>query len=55
MKKKNSNGSKGIFTICGLNGVGKSTVFTAIKDILGINDEDKELEKREPDLWYKSE
>lgn len=31
------NFQKGIFTICGLNGVGKSTVFTAIKDILGIN------------------
>ncbi|RBN39922.1 hypothetical protein DMN50_17835, partial [Priestia megaterium] len=30
------NFKKGIFTICGLNGVGKSTVFTAIKDILGI-------------------
>lgn len=27
---------KGIFAICGLNGVGKSTVFTAIKDVLGI-------------------
>lgn len=31
------NFKKGIFAICGLNGVGKSTVFTAIKDILGIN------------------
>lgn len=30
------NFKKGIFAICGLNGVGKSTVFTAIKDILGI-------------------
>lgn len=30
------NLKKGIFCICGLNGVGKSTVFTAIKDILGI-------------------
>ncbi|MEZ2718013.1 ATP-dependent nuclease [Niallia circulans] len=28
---------KGIFAICGLNGVGKSTVFTAIKDILGMH------------------
>ncbi|WP_153464415.1 ATP-dependent nuclease [Sediminibacillus terrae] len=37
------NFKKGIFAICGLNGVGKSTVFTAIKDILGIkvNDQDK--------------
>lgn len=33
----------GIFAICGLNGVGKSTIYTAIKDILGlkINDNDK--------------
>lgn len=31
------NFQKGIFAICGLNGVGKSTVFIAIKDILGLD------------------
>lgn len=36
---------KGIFTICGLNGVGKSTVFTAIKDILGINISNRDRNK----------
>lgn len=28
--------SKGLFAICGLNGAGKTTIITAIKDILGI-------------------
>lgn len=28
---------KGIYAICGLNGAGKSTIISAIKDILGIN------------------
>lgn len=38
---------KGFFTICGLNGVGKSTVFTAIKDILGIRINNQEKIKIE--------
>ncbi|WP_339195951.1 AAA family ATPase [Solibacillus sp. FSL R5-0449] len=36
---------KGIFAICGLNGVGKSTVFTAIKDVLGIEVSSSEKNK----------
>jgi len=28
--------SKGIYTVCGLNGAGKTTVLTFLKDILGI-------------------
>ena len=28
---------KGIFAICGLNGVGKSTIISAIKSIIGID------------------
>ncbi|MFP7701301.1 AAA family ATPase [Bacillus velezensis] len=36
---------KGIFSICGLNGVGKSTVFTAIKDILGLSISDRDRVK----------
>lgn len=29
--------SKGIFAICGLNGAGKSTIVSAIKDVIGIS------------------
>lgn len=29
--------AKGIYAICGLNGAGKSTIISAIKDILGMN------------------
>jgi predicted ATPase len=36
---------KGIFSICGLNGVGKSTVFTAVKDILGIKISNRDKNK----------
>ncbi|WP_294364363.1 AAA family ATPase [uncultured Clostridium sp.] len=31
------NAQKGIFAICGLNGVGKSTIISAIKSILGLD------------------
>lgn len=34
--------NKGIFSICGLNGVGKSTLLAAIKDVLGIAITDRE-------------
>lgn len=36
---------KGIFAICGLNGAGKSTIISAIKELLGINKNKSEILK----------
>lgn len=36
---------EGIFAICGLNGVGKSTIYNAVKDLLGLKIEKKEKNK----------
>lgn len=37
--------SGGIFAICGLNGAGKSTIISAIKDILGIAKSEQDIKK----------
>lgn len=45
---KRLNLKKGIFAICGLNGVGKSTIISAIKSIIGID-----LDKKDSIRIYK--
>lgn len=37
--------SKGIFAICGLNGAGKSTIISSLKDIFGLKTTSQDLKK----------
>ncbi|MFU2016157.1 ATP-dependent nuclease [Peribacillus butanolivorans] len=37
--------NKGIFAICGLNGAGKSTIISSLKDVLGIETNQQDINK----------
>lgn len=37
--------NKGIFAICGLNGAGKSTIISSLKDVLGIDTNQQDINK----------